>query len=58
MSQEELDLKAKKWTQFQQRKYGDKQVKTSFVDTGKQEMPPEREWHDTFLNLHICCFLE
>ncbi|KAI7953559.1 hypothetical protein MJO28_006106 [Puccinia striiformis f. sp. tritici] len=26
---------------FQQRKYGDKQVKTSFVDTGKQEMPPE-----------------
>jgi pre-mRNA-processing factor 8 len=43
MTQEELDLKAKKWTQFQQRKYGDKQVKTSFVDTGKQEMPPERK---------------
>ncbi|WAQ81207.1 hypothetical protein PtA15_1A547 [Puccinia triticina] len=41
MTQEELDAKAKKWTQFQQRKYGDKQVKTSFVDTGKQEMPPE-----------------
>ncbi|KAI8449241.1 hypothetical protein BY996DRAFT_6512214 [Phakopsora pachyrhizi] len=39
----QMDQKVKKWVQFQQQKFSDKQVKTSFVDTGKQEMPLERE---------------
>ncbi|CAH7674295.1 hypothetical protein PPACK8108_LOCUS9206 [Phakopsora pachyrhizi] len=39
---QQMDQKAKKWVRFQQKKFGEKQVKTSFVDTSKQEMPPER----------------
>ena len=42
MSQEQLDAKSRKWTQAQARRYGDKQRKTAIIDTGKQEMPPER----------------
>ncbi|KAI8451255.1 hypothetical protein BY996DRAFT_6562712 [Phakopsora pachyrhizi] len=43
MAQEQLDQKTKKWVQLQQQKFGDKKVKRSFVDTGKQEMTPEPE---------------
>ncbi|GAA94310.1 uncharacterized protein L969DRAFT_90018 [Mixia osmundae IAM 14324] len=40
MSQEALDLKKRKWLNFQARRYGSAQ-KTAIVDTGKQELPPE-----------------
>ena len=41
MSPAELAVKARKWKQTQSRKYGDRRGKTAFVDTGKQELPPE-----------------
>jgi pre-mRNA-processing factor 8 len=36
-----LEAKARKWKQNQARRFGDRKGKTAFVDTGKQEMPPE-----------------
>ncbi|EPQ26542.1 uncharacterized protein PFL1_05864 [Pseudozyma flocculosa PF-1] len=41
MTTERLESKAKKWQQSQSRRFGDRRGKTGFVDTGKQEMPPE-----------------
>ena len=41
MSPAELAVKARKWKQTQSRKYGERRGKTAFVDTGKQELPPE-----------------
>ena len=41
LSVEQLASKSRKWTQSQSRKYGDRRGKTAFVDTGKQELPPE-----------------
>ncbi|KAI3617313.1 hypothetical protein CBS9595_003222 [Malassezia furfur] len=41
LSHEQLASKSRKWTQSQSRKYGDRRGKTAFVDTGKQELPPE-----------------
>jgi pre-mRNA-processing factor 8 len=40
MSQAELDQKAKKWSALQARRFGGAR-KTAYVDTGKQELPPE-----------------
>lgn len=41
MTPEQLQAKSRKWQQGQARRYGDRKGKTAFVDTGKQEMPPE-----------------
>jgi hypothetical protein len=40
MSQAELDQKAKKWSSLQAKRFGDAR-KTAYIDTGKQELPPE-----------------
>ncbi|KAJ1028734.1 hypothetical protein NDA16_001899 [Ustilago loliicola] len=41
LTTEQLQAKARKWQQTQSRRFGDRRGKTGFVDTGKQEMPPE-----------------
>ncbi|PWZ00736.1 PROCN-domain-containing protein [Testicularia cyperi] len=41
LSAEQLQSKASKWRQTQSRRFGDRRGKTGFVDTGKQDMPPE-----------------
>ncbi|KAH8929155.1 PROCN-domain-containing protein [Atractiella rhizophila] len=40
MAQETLDAKARKWNALQSKRYGSSR-KTAYVDTGKQELPPE-----------------
>lgn len=41
LTKEQLMQKARKWQQSQSRRFGDRRGKTGFVDTGKQELPPE-----------------
>ena len=41
LTPDQLASKARKWKQSQSRKYGERRGKTAFVDTGKQELPPE-----------------
>lgn len=41
LTQDQLQAKARKWQQTQSRRFGDRRGKTGFIDTGKQEMPPE-----------------
>lgn len=41
MTEDQLKAKARKWQQAQSRRFGDRRGKTAFVDTGKQELPPE-----------------
>ncbi|CAO1613068.1 unnamed protein product [Sympodiomycopsis kandeliae] len=41
LTQEQIQAKSRKWQQGQARRFGDRKGKTGFVDTGKQEMPPE-----------------
>lgn len=41
ITQEQLAQKARKWQQTQSRRFGDRKGKTGFIDTGKQELPPE-----------------
>ena len=38
---DQLAAKARRWRQSQSRKFGDRRGKTAFVDTGKQDLPPE-----------------
>ncbi len=41
LTAEQLQAKARKWQQTQSRRFGDRTGKSGFVDTGKQDMPPE-----------------
>lgn len=41
LAAEQLAQKARKWQQTQSRRFGDRQGKSGFIDTGKQELPPE-----------------
>lgn len=41
LTQEQIEAKGRKWQQMQSRRFGDRRGKSGFVDTGKQEMPPE-----------------
>lgn len=41
LTQEQLMAKSRKWQQSQSRRFGDRRGKTGFIDTGKQELPPE-----------------
>lgn len=41
MSQEQLDQKSRKWQALQAKRFSDRKKKTAFVDTGKQQLPPE-----------------
>lgn len=39
--QAQIEAKSRKWQQMQSRRFGDRKGKSAFVDTGKQDMPPE-----------------
>ncbi|WFD31583.1 Pre-mRNA-processing-splicing factor 8 [Malassezia sp. CBS 17886] len=41
LTPEQIAGKSRKWRHMQSRKYGERGGKTAFVDTGKQELPPE-----------------
>ncbi|GAA5932751.1 U4/U6-U5 snRNP complex subunit PRP8 [Sporobolomyces koalae] len=41
MSQEQLEQKSRKWQALQAKRFSDRKKKTAFVDTGKQQLPPE-----------------
>ncbi|GAA5963418.1 hypothetical protein JCM21900_000442 [Sporobolomyces salmonicolor] len=41
MSQEQLEAKSRKWQALQAKRFSDRKRKTAFVDTGKQQLPPE-----------------